>query len=222
MRNNIRYKGNVNNTSVIVSLIDTLDDFCKLNKNFQRWYFVWDNLQEVFEMLVVAFINCCFCDVGFCCFYVFGLLFHANDTPPWFLRPVKASTSSELYYGYLWLLYFSVTFSQQALRFWVGIVYTQTFFSLLFIPTVLQQPAFIKASLGVGSSSLSFTGLHADPRNTDPAHLFVWFTAIHNLHIQKNSYLNRIKHDHILLVVKSLIYLLLTRFQLFSLVQSHM
>ena len=34
-------------------------------------------------------------------------------------------------------------------------------------------PAFIKASLGAGSSSLKFTGLHTDPRNTDPPHLFV-------------------------------------------------
>ena len=35
------------------------------------------------------------------------------------------------------------------------------------------KPAFIKVSLGAGSSSLKFEGLHTDPRNTDPAHLFV-------------------------------------------------
>ena len=28
---------------------------------------------------------------------------------------------------------------------------------------------------------LKVAGLHTDPRNTDPAHLFVWFTVIHNL-----------------------------------------
>ena len=33
---------------------DSLDDFCKLNKNSQRWYFAWENLQEVFVMLVVV------------------------------------------------------------------------------------------------------------------------------------------------------------------------
>ena len=30
-------------------------------------------------------------------FYLSGLLFLATSTPPWLLRPVKASTSSELY-----------------------------------------------------------------------------------------------------------------------------
>ena len=28
---------------------------------------------------------------------------------------------------------------------------------------------------------LEVAGLHTDPRNTNPAHLFVWFTVIHNL-----------------------------------------
>ena len=82
-------------------------------------------------------------------------------------------------------------------------------------------PGFIKAFLGAGSSSLKFAGLYPDPRNTDPVHLFVWFTAIHNLHIQKNWFLSSTKYYHELLG-KSLIYLLLTRFKLFSLVQSHM
>ena len=57
-------------------------------------------------------------------------------------------------------------------------------------PTFLTQPAFIKAFMGAGSSSLKFAWLHTDPRNTDPAHLFVWFTVIHKLHIQNNSILN--------------------------------
>ena len=55
------------------------------------------------------------------------------------------------------------------------------FFTLSSFPTFLAQPAFIKASLGAGSYSLKFAGLHTDPRNTDLAHLFVWFTVIHNL-----------------------------------------
>ena len=32
-----------------------------------------------------------------------GLLFHATDTPPWLLRPVKVSNSSELYADYFQL-----------------------------------------------------------------------------------------------------------------------
>ena len=45
-------------------------------------------------------------------------------------------------------------------------------------------------SLRAASSSLKCAGQHTDPWNTDPAHLFVWFTVIHKLHIQNNSYLN--------------------------------
>ena len=40
-------------------------------------------------------------------------------------------------------------------------------------------PALIKASLGAGSSSLKFAGLHTDPRNTDPAHLLVWSRTLY-------------------------------------------
>ena len=96
----------------------------------------------------------------------------------------------------------SVIFLPRALRFWVGIFYPQVFFTLHSFPTFLAQPAFIKASLGAGSYSLKFAGLHTDPQNTDPAHLFVWFTVIHNLHIQNNSVLNSTIYYHELLVVK--------------------
>ena len=40
-------------------------------------------------------------------------------------------------------------------------------------PKFLTLPAFIKASLGGVSFFLKFAGLHVDPRNTDPVHLFV-------------------------------------------------
>ena len=150
-----------------------------------------------------------FCDVGCCCssfifvlhlllffihcyFYISKLLCHATGTPPWLLRPVKASTSSELYPDYFWLPF--LFHLPRALRFWVGIFYPQAFFTLRSFPTFLAQPAFIKASLGASSSSLKFAGLHTDPRNTDPAHLFVWFTVIHNLHIQNDSFLNSTKY----------------------------
>ena len=36
---------------------------------------------------------------------------------------------------------------------------------------------------------LKVAGLHTDPRNTDPTHLFVWFTVIHNLLHILNFYL---------------------------------
>ena len=114
----------------------------------------------------------------------------------------------------------SFTVLSRALRFWEGIFYLKAFFTLRSFPTFLPQPAFIKASLRAGSFSLTFAGLHADSRNTGLAYLFIWFTETHNLKIQKNLYLNHTKYYHELLVVKSLGYLLLARFELFSLVQS--
>ena len=88
----------------------------------------WENLQKVFVMLVVVAV---YLTRGF---YVSGLLFLATGTPPWLLRPVKASTSSEVYPGYFQLLYFCQAFPSQSYRerygFWVCIFNPQAFFTL--------------------------------------------------------------------------------------------
>ena len=199
MRNNIRYKGNSNNTSVIIFLIDTLDDFCKLSKNSRHCTSLRRTSRRFLWCWLLFFIHCCFFMLVFVVFTFPGYFSMPPALHPVFLGPVKASTSSELYPGYFRLLYFSVTFLPRALRFWVGIFYPRAFFILGSFPTFLPQLAFIKASVGADSSSSKFARLHADPRNTGPAHLLVWFTAIHNLDIQKNSYLNRIKYYHKLL-----------------------
>ena len=49
------------------------------------------------------------------------LLCHVTGTPPWLLRPMKASTSSELYPDYFWLRF--LFHLLRALRFSVGIFY---------------------------------------------------------------------------------------------------
>ena len=119
--------------------------------------------------------------------FISRLLYHVTGTPPWFLRSVKGSTSSELYPDYF---RFSFLFNlPRALRFSKSVFYPQVFFTLRSFPTFLAQPAFIKASLGAGSYSLKFAGFHTDSRNTDPVHLFVWFTVIHNLLYVLNLYL---------------------------------
>ena len=110
-----------------------------------------------------------------------------TDTPPWFLRTVKASTSSEFYPDYFWLAF--LFHLPPALRIWVGVFYPQVFFTLRSFPTFLAQPGSIKASLGASSYSLKFAGLHTNPQNTDPAYLFVWFTVIYNLWYILNLYL---------------------------------
>ena len=175
---------------------------------------------------LLFFIHCYFCDIGCCCSFIAAFVMLVvvlrslllEVTPFYTFNPAHRRVICKTF-----ILTFpgpSFTILPRAVRFWVSIFYPQAFFTLRSFPTFLPEPAFIKASLGVGSSSLKFARLHADPWNTDSAHLFVWFTAIHILDIQKNSYLNRIKYYHELLVVKSLVYLLLPRFKLFSVVQS--
>ena len=52
----------------------------------------------------------------------------------------------------------------------------------LLLPRPPWEPAVLPWSL-----QGFIAGLQADPRNTGPAHLFIWFTAIHNLDNQKTS-----------------------------------
>ena len=102
-----------------------------------------------------------FCDVGCCCssfIAVFVMLFlqfratftgtgtsspvllHAAGTLPWLLRPVKASTISELYPGYSWLLLFFHL--PRALRFCKGIFY------LTLLPHIFHTTCFYQGLLG--------------------------------------------------------------------------
>ena len=60
MKNNIRYKGNTNNTSIIFFF------FKSKVKNFQRWYFTRENLRGRF---------CCCCSFILSMFFIFVLHF---------------------------------------------------------------------------------------------------------------------------------------------------
>ena len=60
--------------------------------------------------------------------FISRLLYHVTGTPPWLLRPVKSSTSSDLYPDYFWLPF--LFHLLQALWFWVGIFYPQALFTL--------------------------------------------------------------------------------------------
>ena len=79
MKNNIRYNGNTNNTSVIVFLIGS-----QLNKNSQRWYFALENLQR-------GFCCCCFCSSFCCC----CSSFHFQAALPYHRHSTLASQSRE-------------------------------------------------------------------------------------------------------------------------------
>ena len=137
------------------------------------------------------------------------MFLHFRATSPCHRHSILASQALEgfhrlwtLYPGYFGLLL--LFHLPRALRFWVGIFTHRHFLPYAPFPTFLTQHTFINVSLGAGRSSFKFAGLHADPRNTDPAYLFVWFTVIDNLDSQKNSFLNRANYYHELLVVKSI------------------
>ena len=77
-------------------------------------------------------------------------------------------------------------------------------FYLTLLPGILAQPALSRFQWEPAVTFLKVAGLHTDPWNTDPAHLFVWFTVIHNLLYTLNLYLYMLILQ-VLLVVKNLI-----------------
>ena len=152
----------------------------------------WEDLLEVLVMLVVS---------SFCCsslvdvlhsHFLFDIIPHPSVDYRQDFRPIlyfQLSPSQSDFHFDTFIFNHSVIFLLRPRRFWVGIFYPQAFFTLRSFPTFLAQPALIKASLGAGSYSLKFAGLHTDPQNIDPAHLFVWFIVIHNVLCILNLYL---------------------------------
>ena len=107
---------------------------------------------------------------------------HLSFSGPW--RPPPALSSTPTTFDCLFFFIYRERYGFECAFF-----YPQVFFTLHTFPTFLAHPAFIKASLGPGSSSLKFARLHTDPGNTDSAHLFVWLTVICNPLYILNLYL---------------------------------
>ena len=149
-----------------------LGSFCDVGCHFVfDLHFILDLYFVVLLHLSMFFIHICFSTSSFTLTWTIAGFLHPFYTFSPAHRRVIRNT---------FIFNHSVMFSPQALRFLMGIFYPQSFFTLCSFLTFLAQPAIIKASLGAGSYSLKFSGLHTDPRITDPAHLFFWFTVIHN------------------------------------------
>ena len=214
MKNSIRYNGNINNTSVII--------FLNRKSTQQKLPGMVLCLGEPPERFLLLFIFVLHFVVIFVLHFVVvvlhfisRLLCHVTGTPPLAskaregLHQALSSTPTTLDS----LLLFHLP---QALRFWVGIYLPTGVFYLMLLHWHFS--AFIKASWEPTVLPWSLQGFILIPRNTETAHLFVWFRVNHNLYIQKNSFLNSTMYYHELLVVKSLVYMLLICFKLFSLV----
>ena len=182
MKNNIIYKGNINNTSVIIFLIG--------RQKLPAMLLCLGEPPVRFLLLLLLFIS--FLHLVFILLFSFiHLLFGIISHPSVDYRRVFAP-----------ILYFQPSPSQSDLRYFhfqpfrylltaSAAVLGGHFFALRPFTDIL--PAFIRASLGSGSSFLKFAGLNTDPRNTGPVHI---------LHIQNNLFLNSVKYHHELLVVK--------------------
>ena len=75
-------------------------------------------------------------------FIFFQATLPCHGTPRWLLRPVKASTSSELYPGYFWLLYFFRAFPSDFYRERNGFeraFFTHRRFYLALLPHILAR-----------------------------------------------------------------------------------
>ena len=90
--------------------------------------------------------------------FISRLLFHVTGAPPWLLRPVKVSTSTDSAPTTFDCVSFS--FCRERYGFTWAFFTHRRFLSYAPSPTFLTQPAFIKAFLEAGSSSLKFAGLH--------------------------------------------------------------
>ena len=161
----------------------------------------WENLQWDF------------CDVGSHLYFVLVLhllfffihIFFSTSslTLPWtiarFLHPFCTFSPAHRRVIRETLIFIrSVIFLPRALRFWVDIFYPQAIFTLRSFHNMLLSRL-------PWETAVIFAGFHTDPRNTDPVHLFVWFTVIHNPLYILNLYLYMSILQTFLLVVKTLI-----------------
>ena len=150
------------------------NNFFKI-KNSQRWYFAWENLWRFLLYLNFVLSSfCCWCSLfyfwsSFCChltiFFIHILLFDIIPYPSvdycQVFRPTlyflpSPSQCDSRHFQFLQFHYFLIA-SATVLS---GCFLSTGIFYLMLLHRRLTQPAFIKASLGAGSSSLKFSGLY--------------------------------------------------------------
>ena len=143
----------------------------------------WENLRRFL-----------WCWSSFCCCYssfvdvlhshfLFNIIPHPSVDYRQVFRPIlyfqpSPSQSDSRHFHFF---NYSIIFLLRVLGFWVGIFYPQAFFTLHSFLTFWHNLLLSRFHWEPAVTFLKVTGLHTDPQNTDPAHLFVWFTVIHNL-----------------------------------------
>ena len=159
---------------------------------------------------LLFFIHCCFCDVVFHSL-LFDVMPHSSVsyrrvfTPILYFQPSSSQRDWQHFHFNLSGPFFHSFIASVTVlsgHFLTTFIFYLTLLPHIFVTTCVYQglPGSWQFLLEV--CRVSFWLLILE---TYPAHLFVWFTAIFNLDIQKNSYLNCTKYCHELLVVKSLV-----------------
>ena len=180
----------------------------------------WENLWRflfifVHFVVVVVLHLSSFVDV----FHFVGVvsLFDFQATLPCHRHSILASQTLEglhQLWALPWLLSIAFFFHlPRALRFWVGIFSPQVFFTLHSFPTFLAQPNIFgtfptfchnlllsRFYWEPAATFLKVSGLHTDPRNTDPPLLLFVLSFIH-----LKSVFIHVNIAKVLLVVKTLI-----------------
>ena len=187
-RNNIRYKGNINNTSVIIFFNKQLSYFL-MAFCVDQVYFLGD-----FRKLNKAPSNgtCLgeppggFCDVGrCCCCFPHWRFLRFRATFPCHWHSNLASQVREVLHqlwALLWLLLdalllpgVSVTFLPRAIRFWVGTFYPQTLFTLRSFPLFLAR---FVTQMRAGTPHPGSSSVLALTELSLPADAWAWTTHI--------------------------------------------
>ena len=147
------------------------------------------------------FLMCIF--ICRCSSFCFCFSFYFQATSPCHWHSTLASQTLEGLHQ-LWaqsrllLIAFSFSSTTNATDLSRHLLSTDVFY-LTLLPNIFGTTCFYQGLPG------SWEILYIDPQNTDPAHLFVWFTVIHNLFYILNLYLYMLIFQKFLLVVKTLI-----------------
>ena len=189
------------------------------DKNSQRCYFAWENLQWAFCdigcRLLIHFCSSFCCCSSFILFFIFVFVLHS------LLFNVIPHPSVDYRQVFEPILYFQPSTSQSDSRhfhfnlseiFFHSFTTSATVLSGHSLPTGVFYLTLLHRHFtcvyqyqGLPGSRQFFLeigrALHWSS-NTGQAYLFVWFTVIHNLHTQNDSFLNSTINYHELLVVK--------------------
>ena len=187
MKNNIRYKGNINNTSVIIFFNWRTKAPCDVT-------LLGRTSSEVFVMLVVvlhfifdlhfvavpSFVVLHFCIfmsflilillllfICRCSSFTFSFRHHPSPfrglSPGFYTHFIISAQPIAEWFAALSFSTIPLSSCREHYGFEWAFFYTQAFFTLCSFIEIL--PAFVKVYLGAGSSSLRCAGLHTDPEN---------------------------------------------------------